>query len=349
MENRSLANTLKRGQMNVPSWDPMYPERHREIIDYSPYTLTSANLRFRGPDPRPLPKGEYVTFIGSAHTFGCFCEKPYPLLLQEKLGVVSLNLGYGGVGPSFFNKHPELIDLANAGRLVVLQVMSARCESNSRMYSHGHIIVFDRKLGRWVRAEEVWYRILFGDHPLSSYAKRYPSADLALRIISLFYRKTRRSYIEKVINETREEWVRQYTLLIKKLHVPKILFWFSTRTPDYDVNYNSLSLKGIFGEFPQLVNREMVREIAKLCDAYVECVSREGLPQLLRSRFNGKPVYIPPLLPEEKKKVTDPVWILLRLIRKMRGKGCLQNYYPSPEMHRKAADMLEPVILRFLR
>lgn len=326
------------------NWDPLYPERHREIIDYHPYVLTSSGLRFRGPDPRPLPEEKYVTCIGSAHTYGCFVERPYPLLLQINLGIPVLNLGYGGVGPSFFNRNAELINIANKGRIVVLQVMSARCESNSRFFSNGSLIMFDRKCRKWMRAEEAWQRILFGDSPLLKYSRRLPSIQIILRLVSLFHRTKRIGYIERLIKETRAEWVRQYTMLIKRLRVPKILFWFSTRTPDYDIKYNSLSLKGIFGEFPQLVNRDMVQKVAELCDAYVECISNEGLPQSLRSRFSGGPARIPSLFPEE--RIIDPLWAVFSLIRykKMR----VQTYYPSPEMHRKAAALLEKAIKSFL-
>lgn len=331
-------------EVNASNWDPLYPERHREVIDYSPYVLTRSGLRFRGPDPRPLTKGNYITCIGSAHTYGCFCEKPYPSLLQEKLGIPVVNLGYGGVGPSFFNRHSELIDIANNGQAVVLQVMSARCESNSRFMSEGSIVVFDRKLQKWMRAEDVWYRVLIGDLPLMSVIKKSPSLDVALRLLSLMVRHKRVEYIKQLIHESREEWMKQYRILITNLRVPKILFWFSTRSPDYQVRYYSLSLKGILGDFPQLVNREMLTAITGLCDDYVECITNEGLPQVLRNRFTGQPARIPPLFQDEGTLRLDP----LRILRQIISRGSLQSYYPSQQMHERAAEVLERVLARYV-
>ena len=61
----------------------------------------------------------------------------------------------------------------------------------------------------------------------------------------------------------------------------------------------------------------MVNEIKKYSDDYVECASRKGIPQPLISRFTGKPAVI-------------------------NGKT-LNRYYPSPEMHIEAANLLEAV------
>jgi hypothetical protein len=89
-------------------------------------------------------------------------------------------------------------------------------------------------------------------------------------------------------------------------------------------------VEGLLGSFPHLVNRAMVETVRSRCSAYVQCVSERGLPQELMSRFTGRPAPVPQ--------------------RSDLGGGLHRKnrYYPSPEMHRDAATLLEPVCRGFL-
>jgi hypothetical protein len=99
-----------------------------------------------------------------------------------------------------------------------------------------------------------------------------------------------------------------------------LLLWLSAREPGYTEKYNSV--EGLFGDFPHLVDEEMVETVASHCDAYAECVSVRGRPQQLTSRFTGKPT-----------RVVVPG-----------GRPLTENsYYPSPEMHEDAAALLSPI------
>jgi hypothetical protein len=76
----------------------------------------------------------------------------------------------------------------------------------------------------------------------------------------------------------------------------------------------------------------MVAGLTPRCDAYVECVTRRGLPQRLVDR-EGKPTTVMHsynLLNPEVRTETH------------------NNYYPSPEMHEDAANALEPICRRLL-
>jgi hypothetical protein len=74
--------------------------------------------------------------------------------------------------------------------------------------------------------------------------------------------------------------------------------------------------KDIYGDFPHLINAEVVAAIKLYSDVYVECVSRAGLPQRLID-FTGCQVGV-------------------------------NDYYPAPEMHQAAAQVLYPVCLELL-
>ena len=54
-----------------------YQARDEEVIDYSMTELPGTQHLIRGPLP-DLSKGNYITCLGAAQTFGCFCETPYP-------------------------------------------------------------------------------------------------------------------------------------------------------------------------------------------------------------------------------------------------------------------------------
>lgn len=108
--------------------------------------------------------------------------------------------------------------------------------------------------------------------------------------------------------------------ILEAIDVPKILFWFSERTPDYEEKLE-LPIWRLYGGFPQLVNRSMVESLRSHCDAYVECVSRRGLPHLLFEHNRERST--------DSKEAEPPV--------------AINRYYPSPEMHEDAAARLLPV------
>ncbi|NJO71194.1 MAG: hypothetical protein HC825_04805, partial [Oscillatoriales cyanobacterium RM1_1_9] len=121
-------------------------------------------------------------------------------------------------------------------------------------------------------------------------------------------------------------WVKHFQELLQAIQVPKILFWFSRRSLAYAESYETIYK--LFGEFPQLVNPDMVAAIRPDADHYVECISNRGMPQLLISRFTGLPHGIN--LAYEREDLGD--------------KSSIYNdYYFSPEMQRDGATALFPV------
>ncbi|HWO43632.1 MAG TPA: DUF6473 family protein [Candidatus Eisenbacteria bacterium] len=278
-----------------------------EVADYQTYPLdpcvldpvTGAPLVLRGPRPEHLDTGEYLSCIGGAQTFGRFCEEPFPVILRNKLGVPVLNLGRGGAGPAFFSQNNDrVLEYVNRGRLAIIQIMSGRSASNSIYESRGLGHYRRRSDGSAIGCDEAFKSLL---------RERSPE------------------FVNRIVAETRENWVDEYRKLLKKIRVPKILFWFSTRRPYYP--QNSQTLDTLYGAFPQLVCPWMIEAIRPYADAYVECVSSKGLPQRLRSRKTRQPVTI-----------EDP-W---------GGRWTENWYYPSPQMHAAAAGALESVCRKFL-
>jgi Sulfotransferase family/Domain of unknown function (DUF6473) len=273
-----------------------YQRRDHEIVDYELFVLPGTRWPLRGPAPERIAVGEYFACVGAAQTFGCFTKRPFPVLLSERLDVPALNLGYAGAGPQHFIRHEAILNYINQSQFAVVQVMSGRSEDNSRFDSKGLEQLTRRSDGRIMGADTA-YRELLANEDLET--------------------------VKAVVAETRMNWVRSYSMLLGRIAVPTILFWFSVRSPDYEESYTGL--KGLFGEFPQLVNRAMIDQIRDLSDYYVECISARGFPQLLTSRFTGEVVSVD----------------------LANGKQEFNDYYPSPQMHEDAAAALLEACQRF--
>ncbi len=123
-----------------------------------------------------------------------------------------------------------------------------------------------------------------------------------------------------VANEMKNAWIGRTQTLLATIEAPTILFWFSQRAPeDGSADFTDTT------NYPHLVDRAMIDAVRTAADGYAECVTDEGLPQDLR--VDGKTVLFRPS--------GDPID---------------QNHeFPSPEMHMRAAEALEPEIRRFLK
>ena len=225
-------------------------------------------------------------------------------MLQEETNMPVLNLGYAGAGPYFFLHNKELLEHINNAKFTVVQIMSGRSESNSLFESGGLEYLTRLSDGVKIGADDAYKQLL---------------------------KQNNSNYVKQIIAETRRNWVYNFKELLKKVQIPKILLWFSRRRPFYIENYTSLS--GLFRGFPQLVNSNMVTQVRRYSDEYVECISRRGMPQLLISRFTDKPITI------------DPADARNDLGTGKRER--FNNYYFSPEMQVDAAHLLRTVCKKY--
>lgn len=281
-----------------------YSKRDHEIVDYDFYRFDDLPaVGFRGPAlaPEVLASGDYCTAIGAAQTLGVYAPAPYPQLITERLGVPCLNLSTGGATAGFFAAQPSLIERANRGRFVILQVMTARAEANSRSVPVGLNFVRDTRTGETEMTEAFWLRLLAQE----------------------------REVVPQLIAESLESWRASYRRLIGQITVPVVLFYFSTKPEDEQVNYQATTRDEFYGSFPQFVDMPAVRDIADLCQHFVECRSARGFPHPLVSRFTGEPVKVD-----------------FGALHASMGEEvhAMNDYYPSPEMHEDALAALAPVI-----
>jgi hypothetical protein len=273
-----------------------YQKRDHEIVDYEIFVLPGTKRQLRGPTPKTFAMDEYFTCVGAGQTFGCLTAQPFATLLADRLDLPALNLGYAGAGPRFFLGHQSVLTYINQARFAIVQVMSGRSEDNALFDSQGLEQLTRRSDGEQIDAEEAYRDLLENE-----------SAET----------------VTAIVEETRANWVRSYSMLLGAIQVPTILFWFSERPADYEESYTDVL--GLFGKFPQLVNRSMLEQVRDLSDEYVECISARGFPQPLVSRFTGEPVSV------------DFAG----------NRRDFNAYYPSPEMHEDAADALLEACRRY--
>ena len=268
-----------------------YQDTDRDIIDYGLVEFPGTKGQIRGPLPRSFEAGGYVAFLGAAQTFGRFAQRPFATLVGESLGREVLNLGFAGAGPKEFLRHDHYIRAANRASLAIVQVLSGRSIENSHFENPTADLLRER--GR----------------PDAKLRHSEPAYDELLKTRS-------QSYVEALVAETRAHYVEQMTRLLQAIEVPRVLFWFSQRRPDYQEKYDYAG--NLFYHFPQLVNRAMVNELSRHAELYCECRTSRGLPQPLINRHTGQPVRLDlgPAYPYH------------------------NNYYPSPEMHEDAARAL---------
>lgn len=296
-----------------------YQDRDWEIVDYQDYRLENTEFVLRGPKPSTLKRDSYFVCLGAAQTYGAFCQEPYPALISQKINLPGLNLGFGGAGPDYFLQNTELLEkYVNNAKFAVVQVMSGRSESNSLFNSGGMEYLTKIADGTKVRAAVAYNQLL---------------------------KQNNRTYVEKIVAQTRENWVKHQIELLKAIEIPTILLWFSTRSTHYKEIYLCKQLAYfsllfgktkasnlLFGEFPQLIDSATIARVKKYSDEYVECISSRGFPQRLISRFSGKPTKIDTAAAGAG-------------IRSRQWK--YNKYYPSPEMHVDAANLLVDICQKY--
>jgi len=270
-----------------------YQKRDEEVVDYQLYRFKGLRP-LRGPKPEEMPKGGYFCCIGAAQTFGRYCQEPYPALLGKKLNLPHRNFGIAGAGPSFFTRREPIVQYVNDGAFAIVQIMSARSVSNHLFKSEG-VELLERRTDGVSQGAKLMYDELIaaGD-----------------------YRT-----INRVIHETRMNWVDDYINLLESIRVPKILLWISVRKPSYQSKFNNGA--NFLGQYPQLVNQEMVDLIKPFAEHYVESVSDAGLPQALFNKNTGKPVTVSRRFDNDDR--------------------AYNAYYPSPQMQAEASKALIPV------
>ena len=274
-----------------------YQGRDAAVVDYDLFELPELEYKLRGPKPPSLANRQYATVFGAGQSFGVLVRDPYVHRLQRAIGFPFLNLSVGGSAPGLYLRNPAYIDYANRSRFCIVQLLSARGSHNSYFETrHGKNMLRPRgsKLP-FVPGDTAFQKMIDHEQP---------------------------ALVRAVIGELRANWIRETIQLLARIEVPKILLWFSKRTPDYQAGSNDY--KAMAGVFPQFVNRDMVNEVIGFADQYVEVVTSRGMPHVLTDKTTEAPIDV--------------------LLGDAKVQQSVNTYYPSPEMHEDAFTQLLPAL-----
>lgn len=292
-----------------------YQQQDFPLFDYG--MVQSKGVWHRGP--LTVASKAQAIAIGSAHTFGRFSAHAYCDLLRTKYDFNVLNFGFEGAAPASFLV-PEKLEVINSHPLVIVQVLSGRsvtnsffqCRDGSRLKILKDGLKADTEKTRKVFSRANQVKLALGDKiKTGGYLPAKEAWNCVLAQMGA-------DFTENLVRETRGIWVAEMRRLLAAIRGKKVLLWFSVRAPEYDLGFDSV--ESVFGEFPQLVNREMLTELMGSVDDYIEVVNSEGYP-----------VTLPPPPP---------------------GSASLPAYrhgnsrrYPSEAMHMAAADAIAKHLL----
>ncbi len=129
--------------------------------------------------------------------------------------------------------------------------------------------------------------------------------------------------MEEYIQQSRDNWERELEELIEKITVPILHFWFSNKKLDQAVDAGFSGINNTIDLFPQFISGENLGPIERSNQPLVTCYSDRNMVFPLLSKHSGKKTEI------IYNKGDEETWRETENI-----------YYPSPEMHWDAAEIL---------
>lgn len=220
-------------------------------LDYFPCRYGTSRNLFRGP--KRDVAGNFIVVFGGSEVYGKFVREPFPDLMALGLGSQVLNLGAMNGSVDLYLNDPDLIDLAQAASVTVIQISGAH-NLNNRFYK-----VHPRRNDRFVKAtalsESIFTDVDFMDfnftkHMLTVIADAAPDR------------------FGTVVRELREAWVARMNLLISEIGRPVILVWLAADAPP-DATQHPTGL----GCEPCFVTRQMVDALRPAVTEYVEVIA----------------------------------------------------------------------------
>ena len=222
-------------------------------LDYAPCRYGRSKLMFRGPAQRL--NGDFIAVLGGSETYGRYLADPYPALLQDEMGVKTVNLGYVNAGVDVFLNDETILEACRRARSVVLQVTGAQNLSN-RFYS-----VHPRRNDRFVKASPMMKAVFpevdftefhFTGHMLSTLSQTSEARFALIR------------------DELRRVWVQRMNLLMAQIGRPVVVLWMSERSPDDPA-------ETVADGGPMFVTRRMLQVLRGRIEATVEhCFANTG-------------------------------------------------------------------------
>ncbi|MFO7771663.1 MAG: DUF6473 family protein [Roseovarius gahaiensis] len=210
----------------------------RAPLDYCPCHYFGSKLTFRGPK-RQL-HGDYVVFLGGTETYGKFIRAPFAAMVEKRLGVACVNLGWPNAGLDVLLNDPAMSKARADAAAVVLQLPGAQNMSN-RFYT-----VHQRRNDRFLTATDALRRL-------------FPDVDFTeFHFTRHMLRRLQRVSPERfdlVREELRAVWVERIGKLLAGDGPPVVALWFAARRPGHGCDGADLA------QDPAFVTRRMLEAV----------------------------------------------------------------------------------------
>jgi hypothetical protein len=295
--------------------------------DYGEFTIKDSPFIFRGrkdyQDFESFIKynNSYGVAIGSASTFGRFVKRPYPEILEEKLGFPILNLGVIAGRPETYLSEPALIKVISNAKFVIKEVMSPIGYSSPYFESFLHC----NKLG--FEKLPLDKKNNFNNH----YAKHFQLFQLSSKFAHSVYQVLLNlRYLD--ISSKKEiyyAFLRRYfedAVELYKLNPNMILLYLTQRVEEsLTIPLNSTNVEDFMGKHPHTLDDIALMYLKQIFSYVIECRSRAGMPSIVKHWVTDEPV---PVFPWRKDNPS------------------MNTHYASQEMHEEAANLLYDFLKR---
>lgn len=281
-----------------------YFDEDSRAFRYDRSRPAGSRVELRNPAAVYETRRPYVVCVGSAATFGRLVARPFPTLLQDRMGIPVINLGVGGARPGIFLEDDALMRLIRGAACVVIEAMSARGYA-TELFVPNHDYT---NMGRPPTLEPG------------------TSGNAGSEFVDTVYRRplldgdTVRLDAARMI--CRSAYVHDMKRLARLAAGRGVLLYFSRRSPELTPEVRAGGFEAWAGTFPHHVDRRLLDLLAPLFGGVVSVVSTAGSPELILDRETGGPLPLFPRMPRPHENF----------------------YYPSTEMHALAADALEPAV-----
>lgn len=233
----------------------------RAVPEETPARYGTSKLTFRGP-ARDL-SGAYVACLGGTETHGKFIDRPWPALLEDRIGLPCVNFGWPNAGPDVILNDAGLLALATAARAVVLQTLPAMNLSNP--YYSVHPRRNDRFLCGTPLLRRLYPEVDFTEFHFTRHMMRRLSRLCPARFADL------RQALQEV-------WVTRMQTLLRRLAPPVVLLWLADHPPGDGTGSADIC------DDPAFVSRAMMQAITPGAARVVEVVTRPDARAQARRR-----------------------------------------------------------------
>ncbi|WP_372840508.1 DUF6473 family protein [Phaeovulum sp.] len=183
-------------------------------LDYCICRYGKSKLRCRGPRRRLT--GPYIAALGGTETYGKFVARPWPQLVEERLGLPVANFSSVNAGVDLFLSDPHIITIADAARATVVQL------SGPQNLTNPFYAVHPRRNDRFLRATVAMHTLFrevdftefnFTRHMLTVLADRFPE---------------RFGQLAACLRAT---WQERMLALLGRIRGPVVLLWIGSYGP----------------------------------------------------------------------------------------------------------------------